>query len=82
MTGYEKATLTLATFKTSDVGECAAEVWADKAEHKRRPLNRPYLNTDQVARIRCVERLLDAKPDTIWQQRHKCVSSHYRNMMT
>ena len=43
MTGYEKATLTLATFKTSDVGECAAEVWADKAEHKRRPLNRPYL---------------------------------------
>lgn len=60
MADYERATLKLATLKTSDVGECAAEVWADKAERKRRPLNRPCLIL-QVARIHCVEESLDAE---------------------
>ena len=79
MTGYERATLTLTSLKTSDVGERATEVWADKAEHKRRPLNRPYLIDQLGCSYSLCWRLLYAKPDTIWRQRHKCVSSHYRN---
>ena len=59
--GYERATPKLATLTTSDVGEKATEVWADKAEHKRRPLNRPFLITNQVVRFHCVEGTLNAE---------------------